>query len=159
MKANSSKRKPALVFYSYSHKDERHRIALSEHLKNLERQGVIRGWNDREIVAGNDWREAINEQLDSADIILLLVSASFISSDFCWGEEMTRALKRHEAGKARVIPVIVRPGDYAGARFKDIQALPKGGKAITLWANRDLAWLDVIKGIRKAIEELEASSV
>lgn len=158
MKADAHNPKPALVFYSYSHKDERHRIALSEHLKNLERQGVIRGWDDREIVAGNDWRETINEQLDAADIILLLVSTSFISSDFCWGEQMARALKRHQSGKARVIPVIVRPGDYSGTHFKDIQALPKDGKAITLWANRDLAWLDVAKGIRKAVEELASIS-
>lgn len=156
MKADAPNRKPALVFYSYAHEDERHCATLITYLKTLERQGVIRGWHDREIVAGSDWRESINEQLDAADIILLLISMSFIASDFCWGEEMTRALERHEAGDARVIPVIVRPGDYVGVRFKDIQALPKDGKAITLWSNRDLAWLDVAKGIRRAVEELSS---
>ena len=70
----------------------------------------------------------------------------------------SRLSERHQSGKARVIPVIVRPGDYSGTRFKDIQALPRDGKAITLWANRDLAWLDVAKGIRKAVEELAAMS-
>jgi TIR domain len=61
------------------------------------------------IGAGEEWKGQIDRQLAEADIILLLVSADFIASDYCWGEEMTKALARHQLGEARVIPVILRP--------------------------------------------------
>lgn len=138
----------------YSHKDEKFRDALATHLSLLKRQGVIKEWYDRKITAGEEWGNAIDEHLEVADIILLLVSPDFISSDYCWGKEMIKALERHDAGKARVIPIIVRPVNWSGAPFGRLQALPKNAKAVTLWANRDSAWVDVASGIAKAIETL-----
>jgi hypothetical protein len=153
MSTRTTKRKPHQVFYSYSHKDESLREALGEHLAILERQGLVKVWHDRNIGAGDEWREAIDEQLEAADIILLLISASFIKSDFCWSIEMKQALKKQERGEARVIPIIVRPVEWKAAPFGHLQALPKDAKPVTVWPNRDVAWMDVVRGIRRAVEE------
>ena len=142
------------IFYSYSHKDEELKDKLEEHLTLLKRQGVISGWHDRQIVAGTEWADQIGEHLESARMILLLVSSSFLASDYCYGKEMKRALERHNKGEARVIPTILRPCDWHGAPFGKLQALPKGAKAVTLWANRDKAFTNVAEGIRKAVEAM-----
>jgi hypothetical protein len=152
-----SSQKPAILFYSYSHKDERLRDALATHLTLLKRQNVIKEWYDRDIDAGEEWGEDIDKNLEAADIILLLVSSDFIASDYCWGKEMLRALERHDAGEARVIPIIVRPVDWSGAPFGRLQALPKNAKPVVLWANRDVAWVDVAKGISEVAKALAAN--
>jgi hypothetical protein len=146
------------LFYSYTHSDERYRNKLEVHLSSLKRQGLIAGWHDRQITSGSDWGAEIHAQLDSAEIILLLVSADFIHSDFCYSVELQRALERHESGDARVIPVIVRPCDWHTAPFGKLQALPKDGKPVTSWKNRDEAFTDVARGIREAVEKLRSRS-
>ena len=146
---------PALrVFLSYSHKDEYLRQQLETRLKLLQRQGVIVSWHDRLIGAGQEWKEQISRNLEQADIILLLVSADFIASDYCYDVEMGGALARHETGKAWVIPVIVRDVDWSNAPFAKLQALPRDGRAVRLWPDRDAAWRNVAEGIKKAAEEL-----
>ena len=142
------------IFFSYSHRDEKMRDRLADHLANLRRQGVITAWHDRRISAGQEWAGAIDEHLDSAKIILLLVSPSFMASDYCYSVEVKRAMERHEFGEARVIPVILRPVDWKGAPFEKLQALPKNAKPISQWVDRDLAFKDVVEGIRKALESL-----
>jgi hypothetical protein len=154
MTLRTNKRTPHQIFYSYSHKDESLRDALDEHLAILERRGLVHVWHDRNIGAGDQWREAIDEQLETADIILLLISASFIKSEFCWSVEMKRALKKQERGEARVIPIIVRPVEWKAAPFGHLQVLPKDAKPVTVWGNRDLAWMDVVRGIETAVEQL-----
>lgn len=145
---------PIHLFYSYSHKDEELRNQLETHLALLRRQGLIDQWHDRRIGPGQEWAGAIDVNLESAQIILLLASADFIASDYCYEKEMARAIERHEAGDARVIPVILRAVDWKDAPFAKLQALPKDGKPVTAWADRDAAWLDVAQGIRKAVEAL-----
>ena len=145
---------PATVFYSYSHKDERLRRELEAHLALLRREGLISERHDRQIPPGEEWQARIDENMKSADVILLLVSAEFIASEYCWSNEMSEAIERHNSGTARVIPVIVRPVDWSRAVFGKLQALPKNAKPITLWSNRDLAWVDVAQGIRAAVAEL-----
>lgn len=149
---------PLKVFISYSHADEAFRGDLVKHLSNLKRQGVISDWHDREIDAGTEWSSEIERHLNAADIILLLVSADFIASEYCYGLEMARALERHEAGEARVIPVLLRPCDWNDAPFSKLQALPAGAKPITKWADRDEAFLSVAQGIRKVTERWERKS-
>ncbi len=83
-------------------------------------------------------------------------SADFLSSDFCWQEEMERALERHQAGEARVIPVIIHKADWTQAKFAKLQALPKEGKAVILWPDRDSAWTEVAQGIRRVAEEIRS---
>ena len=148
---------PIRLFFSYAHKDEALRNELADHLAILERQGLIEPWHDREIGAGTEWAGQIDENLEKADIILLLVSASFMASTYCFDKELKRALERHEAKQARVVPIIVRPADWQSAPFGKLQALPKDGKAVTSWSNQDEAWTDVAKGLRRVVADLGAA--
>ena len=143
------------VFYSYAHEDEELVKELRKHLSLLKRQGVIREWYDREITAGTDWKGQLDQHLNSSGVILLLVSADFLASDYCYDVEMTRALERHDQGEARVIPVLLRKVDgWQGAPFGKIQSLPTDGKPVTSWNDRDEAFADVARGIRRAVSEL-----
>jgi len=142
------------VFISYAHEDEALLERLHTHLSSLTQPGRITTWYDRELVAGSDWAGGIDAHLEQADIILLLVSADFIASRYCYQIEMKRALERHEAGQARVIPIALRPADWKDMPFASLQALPTDARAITLWDNEDAAFVDVVAGIRRAIEDL-----
>ncbi len=146
------------LFYSYSHKDEAFRDELETHLKLLQRQGVIETWHDRRILAGEEWEGAIDENLNRANIILLLISADFIASNYCYDIEMKRAMERHKAGEATVIPVILRKNNWHSAPFGKLQALPKDGQPVNLWPDRDSAWADVASGIERVIKARAASS-
>ncbi len=145
---------PLSLFISYSHRDEALKQELEDHLALLKRQNKIRPWQDRQIEAGTDWNEQIRDALDAADIILLLVSPRFMNSEFCYGKEMQRAMQRHHNGDARVIPIILTPTDWKGAPFDRLQVLPKDSKPVVDWPNHDAAFVDVVKGIRRAVETL-----
>jgi internalin A len=147
------------LFFSYSHKDEGLRDELETHLKLLQRQRVISTWHDRKILAGDEWDREIDNRLERAAIILLLISADFIASDYCWDKEVKRALERHAAKEATVIPVLLRSCDWKGAPFEKLQGLPTGLKAVTAWPDRDAAWTDVATGIRAIAERLPPSGL
>src|SRR6266496_2569771 len=115
---------PIEVFYSYAHEDEPFRQQLEKHLSTLRLQGLITQWHDRHILAGTDWSETIDTHLENASVILLLISADFLASDYCYGIEMKRALERDAANEARVVPILVRPVDWTDAPFAHLQALP-----------------------------------
>src|SRR5579871_3237885 len=100
---------PVEIFCSYAHEDETWLRKLETHLSPLKRQGSISLWHDRLIAPGTDWASPIDAHLETASVILLLVSADFFASDYCYGVEMQRALEREAAGEARVIPLLVRP--------------------------------------------------
>jgi len=142
------------MFLSYAHEDEDLLRELEAHLSPLKRLGLVSTWYDRQILPSTNWSEEIDEHLEQASIILLLVSSSFIASDYCYEKEMARALERHHAGQARVLPIILRPVDFTGAPFAALQALPTDARPITIWSNRDQAFMDVVAGIRRTIEDL-----
>ena len=146
---------PTEVFFSYSHKDEQLRDELAKHLSILKRQGIITAWHDREISAGRKWAGEIDAHLNTAHVILLLISPDFLASDYCYDIELTRAMERHAAREARVIPVILREVDWKGAPIGKLQALPKNERPVTSWENRDQAFADVARGIGQAVEELK----
>ena len=139
----------AHVFFSYSHADEGLRNELEKHLAGLLRQDVITAWHDRRIGPGEELHGHIHEQLNTADIVLLLVSADFLASDYCYDVEMMRAMDRHERGEARVIPVILRPCDWHGAPFGTLMAVPPDGKPVVRHATLDDGFLEVAKAIRQ----------
>jgi hypothetical protein len=147
------------VFFSYSHKDEPLRDELEKYLSKLKRQKLISAWYDRKIGAGVEWKGQIDGHLDSARIILLLISADFLSSDYCYDIEMKRAMERHESGEARVIPIILRPVDWRGAPFGALQALPSNAIPIVLWKSRNRAFLNITNGIRNVIQNLNQSLI
>lgn len=144
----------ASVFFSYSHKDEDLRNELEVHLSGLKRQGIISTWHDRRITAGSELGPAIDGNLNSADVILLLVSPDFINSDYCYEKEMERAMERHQSRAARVIPVILRPCDWHGLPFGKLLATPTDGRPVTKWPDRDEAFLNVEQAIKAALKEL-----
>src|SRR5215472_15659503 len=146
-------KQPVLVFYSYDENDRDLRDQLDKHLATLERQQLIKGWHDRDIRAGTEWKSVVNEHLDAAQIILLLVSADFIASDYRYSIEMKRALERHQSGEAFVLPVLLRPCDIDGPPFHQLDFLPENREALTRWPDLDEAFQEVAKGIRKVVEE------
>jgi internalin A len=147
-------RRGVRVAFSYSHKDEELRDQLETHIKLLQRQGIISTWHDRRIVAGENWADAIDDSFNRADLILLLVSADFLASDYCYQSEMALALAREAKGEARVLPILLRACDWNDAPFGSLQGLPKDMKPITSWANRDEAFAEVAHGIRKVAKEI-----
>ena len=146
---------PVDLFYSYAHEDETLRDKLAGHLKIMEWRGVLRSWHDRAIVPGEDWDQAIHEGLSTADLVLLLISVDFIAFDYIWSHELKVAMERHRSGDARVVPVILRAVDIEDAPFAGLQALPTDLRPVTLWANRDEAWTNVAKGIRRTVQEIQ----
>lgn len=144
----------AEVFFSYTHHDESMRNELEVHLTMLKRQGLIHAWHDRRIGAGNEIDHTINAHLESADIILLLVSPHFLASDYCYDREMARAMERHEAGEARVIPVILEPCDWHPAPFGKLRAVPTDGKPVSKFVNQNEGLLEVAQAVRAAIKEM-----
>jgi hypothetical protein len=145
---------PIEIFYSYSHKDERLRNELEKHLSILRQRGVIRDWHDRKISGGSDWNAEIDSHIETSNIILLLISSDFLASEYIRGVELKRAMERHRQGEARVIPIMLRPVDWEGAPFSELQALPRDAKPVTRWRTTDEAFEDIAKGIRRIIEEL-----
>jgi TIR domain len=153
----SEPKKALEVFFSYSHKDRDLRDQLETHLSLLKNQGVVSSWHDRKIIAGTEWAREIDAHLNTAQIVLLLISADFIASTYCYDIEVKRAMERHYAGKARVIPIILRYCDWHHAPFGKLQALPTDGKPVDSrnWYNKDEAFHNVTQGIRKAVEDLQ----
>ncbi len=148
---------PLSIFVSYSHRDEALRSSLETHLALLKREGSIRTWHDRRIGTGREWEGEIDRHLESADLVLLLISPDFVASDYCIDREMVRALERHETGEAQVVPVILRPADWQTTAFARLQALPRDGRAITTWRTQDEAFADVVRGIRSVVAELRST--
>jgi hypothetical protein len=145
------------IFLSYAHADEPWLKRLLAHLSLLQRQGVISTWYDRKIVPGTDWARDIDQHIEEASIILFLVSADFLASDYCYEIEMKRALERDRLGYARVIPLALRPVDWHKAPFAHLKALPTDGRAVTTWSDHDEALANVVAGIRRALDDLSFS--
>jgi hypothetical protein len=148
----------ARLFFSYSHADELLRDQLEKHLSSLKHQGVIQSWHDRRILAGQEFGTEIDAHLEVADVILLLVSSDFLASDYCYNREMKRAMDRHQAGEAIVIPVILRACDWHDTPFGHLLAAPKDGLAIKKWADIDEGFLSVVTAIKLALKSRHSSA-
>lgn len=139
------------AFISYSHKDADALDRLHTHLAMLRREGAVEAWFDREILAGGKLDAEITAQLEGCKLFLLLVSPDFLASDYCVEREMQRALERHAAGDARVVPIIIEPCDWAASPLRQLKALPRDGKPISEWTNENNAYLDVVNEIRRIL--------
>ena len=143
------------VFLSYSHEDEHFRRELEKHLALLRRQGVIELWSDHCIRPGEQLDPAIAEALHRANFILLLISADFLHSEYCYSVEMTTAMQRHNNADATVVPIIVRPCDWKTAPFGGIKALPADGKPVIKWITVDEAMADIARELRELVKSSE----
>jgi hypothetical protein len=142
------------VFVSYSHVDEAERVRLDMHLAPLVREGLIRLWSSRSIAPGSDWQRDIVKELENADIVILLVTADFVASVFCFEKELAAALRRQQRGGVRIVPVLVKPVDFAHLSFGRFQALPRDLRPISSWDDPDAGWLEVALGVRELAEEI-----
>jgi internalin A len=144
------------VVFSYAYADTGLRDRLETHLKLLQRTAGIETWHGRKMMPGARWVEEIDNEFKSADLILILVSADFFRSDYCYEVELQAALERYQSGQADVIPVILRPCQWNTCWLGKLQALPADGKPVTNWRNRDEAWRSVADGIARAARAILA---
>lgn len=145
---------PISAFVSYSHVDAKLKSELIKHLAPLDRLKLVNHWDDGEIKPGDDWQKVIAEKMVAAQLVLLLISSDFISSEFCYEKELAVALKRDKAKTARVLPVILRPCLWHDLPFGKLQATPQDGRPITSWSSADEAMMEVAKAVREAAQAL-----
>lgn len=143
------------IFIAYSREDDKFRIRLEKHLSTLKRRDFINTWYDGKIEAGTEWKQEIDKNLNGADIILLLISADFIASDYCYEVEMKRAIERHSLGEAIVIPILLHNCDWEDTPFGKIQALPQNGKPVTdkFWDNPENGLSRIAKSIKSLVQD------
>lgn len=154
---NKQEEKQANIFISYSHRDKEFADSLESHLSLLRRENVINTWHDQSISAGASWSHAIDTHLKASNIIILLVSADFLASDYCYGFEMKQALAMHDAGEAVVIPIIVRSCDWRSAPFSKLQSLPRDAKPISLHPDQDEVFVEIAHELRRIALSVEPS--
>ncbi|WP_438040694.1 SIR2 family protein [Sorangium sp. So ce128] len=148
--------RPVRVFFSYASRDEELLARLEAQMTPLRREGLIALWHSGKIGAGEDTERAIGEQLEAADLILLLVSASYLASE--QGDaQVARAMERRAAGQAVVVPILLRPCDWETTRFAELQAVPRDKKPVTKWPDEDEAFLQVVREIRAVVTKLRPS--
>lgn len=145
---------PLQIFIAYARKDANFLDELRTHFTPLERSGKVKIWYDGKIEPGKVWEAAIKENLHSADIILMLVSADAIASDYFYEKEMTNALARHNSGTARVVPLIVRPCAWQATPLGELQALPRDGKPVSTWPDRDDAYANAVTSLLATLNSI-----
>ena len=148
--------KPLKLFYAYAPEDRSLLARLEAHLSLLKREDLITPWSDRSIIPGTNWVNAINEYINSADIVLLLISPDFLASDYAYSSEMALALKRHQKGETRVIPIILRPTFIENSPFSHLQFLPRNGKPVTSWTDINEAFFEIAAEIKRICDQIRS---
>jgi len=139
------------IFFSYSKFDREYLEQLLRHLSVLRRSGKIAAWDDHQILPGEEWDDAIKDELAHADIILLLISSDFLATDYIWDVEIKTAMERHAQKSAQVIPIVLRSCSWEDTPFGKLNGLPSKAKPVNSYGDRDQAWLDVVKGIERLL--------
>lgn len=142
---------PLEVFCCYAREDQKMLAHLRKHLVPLERRSLIKIWSDADLNAGVEWEKELHGHLESADIILLLISPSFMSSDYCYSIEMRRAIERHDQESARVIPILLHPIIWRDTPFAKLQIVPRDTRPVAIWSNRDEAFNSVAESINQVV--------
>ena len=143
------------IFYSYAHQDEKDISRLIErYTKRLAGSGRIEHWLDRELHAGDEWKQTIVARLEEADLIVLLLSADFFASDFIRTVEFKRALERRGEGTVEVVPILLKkPLDEDLEPLKQrLQLVPQ--LPIYDSPSQDNAWHEVATQIVHAVDRL-----
>src|ERR1035438_6307995 len=148
--------RPIRMFVAYAREDDAFRRELIDTLADWKRDNLIESiWSDREILPGEEWDHTIEVALDSADLILLLMSRKSIASEYMAGKEIVRALERHERGEARVVPMVVRSCDWQSTKLAKLQVIPRGGTPLSKYSDPDDFWLDVRNELKAVVRELQ----
>jgi hypothetical protein len=146
------------VSYSYSPQDEALRDGLDMHLALLAREGLVESWHAQAIPPDNNGATVIGEYLEAADLILFLVSDSFLASSDYWRTETQRAVERHMAGEAMVVLIVLSPCDWANTPFSPLPVLPSDALAVTRWSSREEAWADIVHSLRREMMSFRSRS-
>lgn len=157
---SASMPQPYRIFTIYAREDAQYLQELRGHLRPLEKAGRIAVWSDREINPGVEWEREIIDHLVAADIVLVLVSAAYFQSAYIHEVEIELARKRHDAGEARMLPIIVRQIDFSDDPIiGSLQVLPTDAKPVAgpQWHDRDHAWADVVAGLKRILDGLDAA--
>jgi hypothetical protein len=145
---------PVKIFCGHSPEDAGSLSDLEASLAVPKRAGLVELWSARHINPGEDVLFAVKRALGDADIILLLISASYLNSDASWQAEVRPAFERHARGQVRVIPIIIRSCSWRHAPFAALNPLPAGGKPVSEWPSRDQAWTSVAHGVMSVVEQI-----
>ncbi len=148
--------RPIKIFLAYSHHDIQMVDRLIKFLSGMLHEKSISVWHDRDIAPGQSWEEEIKSAIEEADVILILISADFLASNYCY-TEMSKSLIRMREEKTCVIPIILRYCHINDSPIGHLQVLPKDGKPIAAWKDQDKAFYEVTKGIEKICEDLRRS--
>lgn len=139
------------LFISYSHNDEEYVKEFIKHIAPLKTKGLIEDWYDRKIIAGKDYQNKIDNELEDADIICLFISASFLSSTACM-KEKKNALELMKIKGITVVPIILSScGWLDDSELSRLLSLPADGKPITDFTNSDTAWNNVYEGLKNVL--------
>ncbi|WP_437998475.1 toll/interleukin-1 receptor domain-containing protein [Sorangium sp. So ce185] len=143
---------PIDVFISHAAANEKQKDVLRKHLSALKREGKVRTWHTGRVGVGSDREAELAARLDAAHLIVLLVSVDYLAADAQW-REMERALGRHNAGRARVIPILLDACDWEGTPFSALAPLPPNRVPVMSWKRESEAWTSVTLAIRAAIAD------
>lgn len=143
---------PVKVVILYAAPDRDLLGELEPHLSVLECHGRITIWHRDRAAAGEDVEVIARRQIEAAEIIVPLISVSLLACHL----EMNRATEAQRTGRARIVPVLVRPCDLAAASVGGLQMLPRGGPAVSLWGVRDAAWTEVATAIRETAQTIRS---
>ncbi|MFN7115521.1 MAG: TIR domain-containing protein [Saprospiraceae bacterium] len=147
--------KPLKIFISYARKDADYKDELLVHLKPLKRNGIIEAWHDSDVEAGDEWEPEILRQLETADVLLFLVSPNFMASDYIYNKEIVEAKKRHDRKETVIVPIWIKPVSVPDDFLNKFQSLPKDRKPVSQWADHDEAWVDVVQRLKKLFDKLQ----
>ncbi|MHB1107050.1 MAG: TIR domain-containing protein [Lutibacter sp.] len=144
------------LFISYSHKDETLVSNFICHISPLNNNGIIKEWYDRKIETGEEFQKDIDNNLENADIICLMISSNFLSSPACIKEKDVALELRNRKG-IRVIPLILSPCAWTiHKELSDRLAIPTDGKPITSFVDQNEGWLDAINWIMKVCNSVSS---
>ncbi|HEY5462622.1 MAG TPA: toll/interleukin-1 receptor domain-containing protein [Hanamia sp.] len=141
------------AFISYSHNGSLMLEMFHKHLAQLKRDGTLTTWTDQQIPSGSKLDQSISSELSTSNLFIALLSPDYISSKYCYEKEFQKALEMLSEGKIIIIPIIIEVCDWLSTPFKEFKALPRDGKAISTWENKNTAFLDVIQNVRLLIAE------
>ncbi|SFC65958.1 TIR domain-containing protein [Flagellimonas taeanensis] len=147
------------AFISYSHKDEGYLDLFHRHLAQLKRDGLIGTWTDQKILAGGRIDDEVSTSLNSAQIFIAMLSPDYINSNYCYEREFQTAMEMQAKNMLTIVPIVLEPCDWKSTPFSKYKALPKDGKPVSEWSNKNNAMLDVVQNLRLLVSGEETSTI
>jgi len=146
------------IFISYSHQNEDLKNEFRKMISPLEREGKWSVWDDRWLLPGDNWNKEIIKHLNEANIIVLMLTPDFFSSNFIYDIELTRAIQRHETGQALLIGIVVSDCLWEDTPLSKIQLLPKDGTPVERHTHRNEVWKSVANKIKETIADWQGKA-